>query len=468
MVAPSKIIIQLLVLVALAGIAQCIVRLMIGQTDLILLGSYQFYFLALQLPLLLVTFFLLRYYLQRKYYATFGTGLLSLVASLILSIGFYEIITTLRAPEWYLYAVIFALFAQLPYSLSLIAKPTGSQPWLRFAGCYQIITIIPFAFGIYLLLLAPSGSTFLLFTKYQPWFMLFSAFTPLCFIPHFVKEAPPVQKEQTGYEWQVVVVLIILLVSGVTLRLISDGFKSIYWSKKNRTSTIELSKSLEPRMFIGSRGDTLYYGIRKPLNYDSSKKYPLIINLSQGAQPGKSISKSQDMAGAAVASLFLTRPYQEQYPAYIFVPSCPVGSSWGGLPYLKNSDDLLYEAISSLDSTEKGIDPKRRYVTGISFGAYGTWNVIAKRPDLFAAAIPLCGAGNPTMAHKMVNVAVWAFHGEKDINVPVSGSRDMIQAMKKAGGHPRYTEFARQGHNIWEKTKDTKGIWQWLFSQQQK
>jgi hypothetical protein len=468
MSATNRIIIQLLVLVAFAGIAQSIVRLMIGQTDLILLGSYEFYFLALQLPLLLVTFFLLRYYLQRKYYATFGTALLALAASLILSIGFYEIITTLKAPEWYLYAVIFAFIAQFLYSLSLIAIPTGKQPWLRIAGCFQIITLIPLAFGILLLFSASLSSTFLLFTKYQPWFMLFSAFTPLCFIPHFVNEAPPVQKEQTGYDWQVVVVLIILLVSGVTLRLISDGFKSIYWSKKNRISTMELSKSLEPRMFIGSRGDTLYYDIRKPLNHDTSKKYPLIINLSQGAQPGKSISKSQDMGGAAVASLFLTKPYQEQYPAYIFVPSCPVGSSWGGLPHLKTSDSLLYEAISSLDSMEKGIDSKRRYVTGISFGAYGTWTVIAKRPDLFAAAIPLCGAGNPALAHKMVNVAVWAFHGEKDINVPVSGSRDMIQAIKKAGGHPRYTEFARQGHNIWELTKETEGIWQWLFSQRQK
>lgn len=132
---------------------------------------------------------------------------------------------------------------------------------------------------------------------------------------------------------------------------------------------------------------------------------------------------------------------------------------------MKSSDDLLYEAITSLDSTEQGIDSKRHYVGGISFAGYGTWNVIAKRPDLFAAAIPICGGGNPAMAPKMVNVPIWAFHGEKDINVPVSCSRDMIQAIRKAGGHPKYTEFTGQGHSIWDQIMETEGIWTWLFAQ---
>jgi poly(3-hydroxybutyrate) depolymerase len=462
-----KIIIQLLWLLAFAGILEAALRFVIEQTELILLETYKLYFITLLLPGLLLTILLLKYYLHKKYLATFWTAILSSITIIIHSASVFEIITTLRAPKSYVPTLIAMIAAQFLYSLSLILKPAGTRPWLRIAGFYQVIIIIPVAFSIYLLLWAPSASLSSFVTRMQPLVSLVSALTPLLVIPNFMDEAPQFKKKEGGFDWQAVNVLIIILICGVTLKLSADAYWSVYWSKKNRRDTITFSKSLEPHLFIGSRGDTLYYGLRRPLNYDSTKKYPLLINLSLGAQPGKSISKSQDMGGAAVASLFLTKPYRVKYPAFIFVPSCPVGSSWGGIPGLKSSDDLLYEAIASLDRTEQGIDSKRHYVSGLSFAGYGTWNVIGTRPDLFAAAIPLCGGGNPKMAPKMVNVPIWAFHGEKDINVPVSYSRDMIQAITKAGGHPKYTEFAGQGHNIWDQTMKTEGIWEWLFAQQQ-
>jgi poly(3-hydroxybutyrate) depolymerase len=463
-----KIIIQLLWLVALISIAEAIIFFIIGQTQFILLDSYKFYFLMHLVPAIFLSVLLLKYYWYNKFLVTFWTALLLLTISLIHFESTFIVISTLHTPPSYLPTLIANLFAQALYSLSLIIKPTGTRRWLRIAGYYQIVTIIPVAFCLYRTLWLPSPETNATIVNLQPWFSLLLVLSPLLFIPNFIDETRQIKKGQTFSDWQVVSVLIILMVCGMTLKLGMDAFWSMHWSKRNREDTIKLSKSLEPHMFIGSRGDTLYYGLVKPLNYDSTKKYPLIINLSQGAQPGKSISKSQDMGGAAVAGLFLTKPYREKYPSYIFVPSCPVGSSWGGMPNLKTSDELLYEAIKAINKREPGIDSNRHYVTGISFAGYGTWNVIGKRPDLFAAAIPLCGGGDPLMASKMVNVAIWAFHGEKDINVPVTYTRNMIQAIKKAGGHPKYTEFAGQGHNIWDLTLKTEGVWDWLFAQRQK
>ncbi|WP_240543702.1 carboxylesterase family protein [Spirosoma foliorum] len=127
---------------------------------------------------------------------------------------------------------------------------------------------------------------------------------------------------------------------------------------------------------------------------------------------------------------------------------------------------LAIEAILSLDKVYS-IDPQRRYVSGVSRGGYGSWHMIGEHPELFAAAIPVCGEGNPDQAQRMKSVSVWAFHGAKDRNVPVSGSRDMVRALKKAGGTPRYTEYPEADHSIWEEVIKTPGLLDWLFAQKQ-
>jgi predicted peptidase len=166
---------------------------------------------------------------------------------------------------------------------------------------------------------------------------------------------------------------------------------------------------------------------------------------------------------ASAAEALSTDVNRKQYPAFIFVPYCPDGEGWGGIPGYPSLDSLVYETINAL--ADPAIDVKRRYVTGLSRGAYGTWQFICTRPDMFAAAMPVSGAGDPKLAPKAVHVAVWAFHGAKDKNVPVSGSRDMIAAIKKAGGHPEYTEFPDEAHNIWDRVSKTPGLWDWLFAQ---
>ncbi|MEO7648947.1 MAG: prolyl oligopeptidase family serine peptidase, partial [Bryobacteraceae bacterium] len=111
------------------------------------------------------------------------------------------------------------------------------------------------------------------------------------------------------------------------------------------------------------------------------------------------------------------------------------------------------------------IDPARIYVTGQSLGGYGTWSAIAKRPDLFAAAVPVCGGGSTRKAKEIAEVPVWAFHNTFDPIVLARESRRMISAIRKAGGNPIYTEFPVGLHNAWDPAYEQPGLVAWLLAQ---
>ncbi|MEM7012387.1 MAG: prolyl oligopeptidase family serine peptidase, partial [Verrucomicrobiota bacterium] len=111
------------------------------------------------------------------------------------------------------------------------------------------------------------------------------------------------------------------------------------------------------------------------------------------------------------------------------------------------------------------IDSKRIYVTGQSMGGFGTFAAIVQRPDLFAAAVPVCGGHQPENAEKIAGVPIWVFHGAKDTGVPVKLSRDMVEAIRKAGGDPKYTEYPNVGHNAWTPAYATAELWEWVFEQ---
>lgn len=167
-----------------------------------------------------------------------------------------------------------------------------------------------------------------------------------------------------------------------------------------------------------------------------------------------------------MAKWLATDENRRKYPAFVLVPQCPPHTGWGGVANTPSIDPLAAEAILALDRNFS-IDPKRRYITGVSRGGYDSWHLIGQHPELFAAAIPVCGEGNPEQAQRMKSVSVWAFHEAKDMNVPISGSRDIINALEKVGGAPRYTEYPHAAHGIWEEVVKTPGLLDWLFAQKQ-
>ncbi len=130
---------------------------------------------------------------------------------------------------------------------------------------------------------------------------------------------------------------------------------------------------------------------------------------------------------------------------------------------------MAVDIVATLEKAYPAVDTNRLYVTGISMGGYGVWEMTERWPSLFAAAVPLAGAGDPSRAAALVHLPVWAFHGSADAAVPVSGSRDMIAAIRQVGGSPCYTEYAGQGHAIWntERVYANSALLAWLFAQSQ-
>jgi predicted peptidase len=111
------------------------------------------------------------------------------------------------------------------------------------------------------------------------------------------------------------------------------------------------------------------------------------------------------------------------------------------------------------------VDPDRVYLTGLSMGGYGTWSLAAAHPERFAAIVPICGGGNPADAAKLASLPVWVFHGAKDPTVPLERSKEMVEAIKSAGGNPRFTIYPEAGHDSWTETYNNPELYQWLLEQ---
>lgn len=161
-------------------------------------------------------------------------------------------------------------------------------------------------------------------------------------------------------------------------------------------------------------------------------------------------------------------------PAIIIAPQCPEGQRWAEVDWNKLSHTMPPEISSpmklALEILDKVVadypaDKNRLYITGLSMGGYGTWDIIQRLPRKFAAAIPVCGGGDITGAPLFKDLPIWAFHGDADTSVPVSRSRDMVAALKACGGNVKYTEYPGVGHNSWSATYSNPAVLQWLFSQ---
>ena len=180
------------------------------------------------------------------------------------------------------------------------------------------------------------------------------------------------------------------------------------------------------------------------------------------------------------AQVWVSAAVQQKWPSFIVIPQVVLPDRFVNVPAATGSYTLAPQPSDSLRMTKEivdmlqqeyqGIDSHRLYVTGLSMGGYGTWEAIERWPGYFAAAAPISGAGDPSQAALLVHTPIWAFHGALDTTVPVSGSRDMIQAIINAGGHPLYTEYPNDGHDLWgpgkvySPTADS-AFFTWLFSQ---
>ena len=123
------------------------------------------------------------------------------------------------------------------------------------------------------------------------------------------------------------------------------------------------------------------------------------------------------------------------------------------------------DLLPALQKEFPAIDPRRLYVTGASMGGFGTWDLLARRPDWFAAAVPIDGGADLETAATVAPVPIWAFHGAQDGAIRPERSRTMIAALADVGGEPRYTEYPAVGRNAWKRAYAEPDLLSWLFAQ---
>jgi acetyl esterase/lipase len=221
---------------------------------------------------------------------------------------------------------------------------------------------------------------------------------------------------------------------------------------------------MEGRLFDAGGGFTMPYRLGKPPAYNAATKYPLVIFLHGSGESGTDnrLNISKNIGTNGPGSVFTTAANQAKFPTFFIAPQSPnanIGWMSGSKPLV-----AVLKLITALEA-EFSIDPKRLYVTGLSLGGMGTWTIITENPDLFAAAIPMSGSGDPSMAAKIVKVPIWDFHGAIDPAVNVSGSRLMIAALRAAGANPRYTEYPNGMHDIWFMAYNTPDLLPWMNTQ---
>ncbi|MBE0642270.1 MAG: prolyl oligopeptidase family serine peptidase [Bacteroidales bacterium] len=174
---------------------------------------------------------------------------------------------------------------------------------------------------------------------------------------------------------------------------------------------------------------------------------------------------------------FVSPAVQAEFPSIVLVPQCPEGKRWVEADWkvryftrperISPSLEQVIELIQYIIEKEL-VDTQRIYITGLSMGGIGTWDLIARFPSMFAAAVPVCGGGDTTTANLLKDMPIWAFHGAKDDVILPQLSRSMVTALQRIGASPGYTEYPDLGHGIWDRVYTDRTMFRWLFDQQLK
>ena len=215
------------------------------------------------------------------------------------------------------------------------------------------------------------------------------------------------------------------------------------------------------------------YRLLSPETIEDGKTYPVVLFLHGAGERGRD-NKIQ----LKYLPTFLATPeLRKKFPAFVIAPQCPRHEKWVEVDWGSGkSTPTTDEPTPSMEATigilqhvleNYPADRSRVYLTGLSMGGYGSWDLACRHPDWFAAVTPICGGGDEQQAAKIKDLPLWAFHGDADRAVPVERSRTMIAALKAAGGSPKYTELEGVGHNSWTPAYTGEfGLLDWMFEQQ--
>lgn len=232
----------------------------------------------------------------------------------------------------------------------------------------------------------------------------------------------------------------------------------------------------QKKVFINGN-DTLPYRLLLPLDYDANKAYPLLIFLHGAGERGNDNEK-QLVHGA---KMFLVDSVRKNYPAIVVFPQCSTTSFWASIGFTIdsvtkkrsisfNADNKPSAAMKSLMALYKQlhkdhkIDKDRQYAGGLSMGAMGTFELVNRLPDTFAAAFAICGGGDTSTVEKLKPTAWWIFHGLEDAVVDPQFSKDMAAALEQNGAEVKLSLYPAVNHNSWDNAFKEPDFFSWIFS----
>jgi len=197
----------------------------------------------------------------------------------------------------------------------------------------------------------------------------------------------------------------------------------------------------------------LQYLLHLPQSYDpeSSERWPLILFLHGAGERGDDIEKVK------IHGIPMLAERDPSFPFIAVSPQCPKNVYWH-----QKQDGVM--ALLDEITANYNVDDKRIYLTGLSMGGYGTWNLACDYPDKFAAIAPICGGGDPYRAKLLAKTPVWAFHGAQDTIVLIEESERMIEQLQACGSDVRFTVYPEAKHNAWTETYENPELYEWMLS----
>jgi predicted esterase len=232
----------------------------------------------------------------------------------------------------------------------------------------------------------------------------------------------------------------------------------------------------DARTFHDAAGHALPYRLFIPRGLAPSRKVPLVLFLHGSG--GRGDDNLHQLTDQAAALTFVQPQTQARWPVFMVAPQCPAEEQWVAMPWGTPSGRgsrpaeptwPMAAALALVDQlvTEfPAIDTAQLHVTGMSMGGYGTFDAAARAPSKWRAAVPICGGYDESQVASLVGLPLWAFHAEDDATVPVTRTRDVIAALRKLGGRPRYTEYpaaAHHGHASWIPAYADPDLLPWMF-----
>ncbi len=195
---------------------------------------------------------------------------------------------------------------------------------------------------------------------------------------------------------------------------------------------------------------TMDYLVYTPPGYEARDKWPLLLFLHGAGERG------DDLELVKVHGPPKLIEQGQPFPFVVVSPQCPQDRHWEPIELMALLDEI---------ESKYRIDADRIYVTGLSMGGFGTWELAAYAPDRFAAIVPICGGGEKFWMKRITHVPTWIIHGGKDTGVPLERSEELLEELRKKGGNVRITIAPNTAHLVWTSAYNNPELYGWLLHQ---